>query len=104
MSHGDALRTYYVVLDCSNLILAPDINLNLVEFDWNSVDSVLMLNKFIVTVPKMYTVTFGCKKNAKSFAFHAENFASATERIIITKFTNRLSLTRHKICKYKGFL
>ena len=74
MSHGDALRTYYVVLNCSNLILAQDINLNLVEFDWNSVDSVLMLNKFIVTVPKMYTVTFGCKKNAKGFCFSCTKF------------------------------
>ena len=64
MSHGDDLRTYYVVLNCSNLISAPDTNLNLVEFEWNSVDSVLMPNKFIVTLPKMYSVTFGCKKNA----------------------------------------
>ena len=53
---------YYVVSDCSNLISAPDTNLNLVEFDWNSVDSVLIPNKFIVTLLKMYT--FGCKKNA----------------------------------------
>ena len=53
MSHWDVLRSYYVVLNCLNLILAPDINLNPAEFDWNSVDSLLMHNKFIVTLLKM---------------------------------------------------
>ena len=101
MSHGDELRSYYVVLNCSYLISAPDINLNLVEFDWNSVDSVLMPNKFIITPSKMYT--FDCKKNAledvsaASLALYAQNIASATEKNVVTKFTNRISLTRHKI-------
>ena len=64
ISHGDDLRSYYVVLNCSNLIPARDINLNLVEFDWNSVETVLKYNKCIVTLPKMYTFTFDYKKNA----------------------------------------
>ena len=103
MSHEDDLRSYYVVLNCSNLISAPDTNLNLVEFDWNSVDSVLMPNKFIVTLPKMYTVTFGYKKNAledvsaASLTLHAQNFESATKKNAVPKFTNRLSLTLRKI-------
>ena len=110
MSRRDDLRPYYVVLNCSNLISAPDTNLNLVEFDWNSVDSVLMPNKCIVTLPKMYTVTFGCKKNGvedvsnASLALHAQNFAIATEKNVVPKFTNRLSLSLHKIRKYKDFL
>ena len=105
MSHGDDFRTYYVVLNCSNMISATDINLSLVEFDWNSIDPALMPNKFIVTLPKMYTVTFGCKKNAlevvsaASLVLHAQNLASATEKNVAPKFTNRLSLTRHKVCK-----
>ena len=98
MSHGDVLRSHYVALNCSNLILAPDANWNPVEFDWNSVDSVLMPNKCIITLPKMYTVTFGCKKNA----LEDVSAASATEKNVVPKFTNRLSWTLHKICKYKG--
>ena len=39
-----------------------------------------------------------------NFALHAQNFASATEKNIVPKFTNRLSRTLHKICKYKGSL
>ena len=110
MSHGDDLRSYYVVLNCSNLISAPDTNLNLVEIDWNSVDSVLMPNKCIVILPNMYTVTFGCKKNAledvsaASMALHAQNFASAMEKNVVPKFTNKLSFMLHKICKYRCFL
>ena len=110
ISHGDDLRSYHVVLNCSNLISAPDTKLDLEEFDWNSADSVLMPNKFIVTLPKMYTVTFGCKKNALEYVsaailvFHAQNFASATEKNVVPKFINRLSLTLHKTCKCKGFL
>ena len=101
MSHGDDLRTYYVVLNCSSLISAPDTNLNLVEFDWNSADSVWSP----INLSLHYTATFGCKKNgledvsAASLALHAQNFASATEKNIVPKFTNRLSLTRHKMCK-----
>ena len=108
VSHGDELRSYYVVLNFSNLISTPDNNLSLVEFDWNSVDSVLMPNKFVVTPPKMYT--FGCKKdaledvNAASLALYAQNFTSTTEKNVVPKFTNRISLTGHKICKCKGFL
>ena len=103
MIHGNELRLYYVVLNCSNLISAPDTNLN-----WNSVDSVLIPNKFIVTLPKMYTS--GSKKNAledvsaASLALHTQKFASATEKNVVPKFTNRISLTRHKICRYKDFL
>ena len=52
----------HIVLICSNLISAPDTNLNPVEFGWNSVDSVLMPNKCIVKLPQMYTVTCGCKQ------------------------------------------
>ena len=44
------------------MISAPDINLNSVEFDWNSVDSVLMPNECIITQPETYTGTCGCKK------------------------------------------
>ena len=35
---------------------APDINMNSVKFDWNLVDSVLMSNEYIITLPEMYTV------------------------------------------------
>ena len=52
----------YFDLICSNLISIPEINLNPVEFGWNSVDSVFLPNKCIFTLPEMYTVTFGCKK------------------------------------------
>ena len=85
MPQGDVLRSHYVVLNCLNLILPPDTNLNPVEFDWNSLDSVLMPNKCTVTLPKMYTVTFGCKKNAledvsaASLALHAQNSATAMD-------------------------
>ena len=85
--------------------------MNLVQFDWNSVDSVLMPNRCIVTLPKMYTVILAaCKMDwledvsAASLALHAQNFASATEKNVVLKYTNRLSLILHKICKYKDFL
>ena len=39
-----------------------------------------------------------------SLAFHAQNFASALEKNVVQKFTNRLSWTLHMICKYKGFV
>ena len=77
MSHEDDLRSNYVVLNCSNLISVPETNFNLVKFDWNSVDSVLMPNKCVVTLPKACNVTFRCKKNALenvtavSLALHA---------------------------------
>ena len=62
MSHGHVLKSHYVILSYLNLILAPDTNLNPVEFDWNSLDSVLTPNKYIVTLPEMYNITCGCKK------------------------------------------
>ena len=111
MSQGHILRSHYVVLICSNLISAPDTNLNPVEFDWNSVDSVLMPNKCIVALQEMYTVTCGCKKKCTGrcrysnvWRFFYIILASATEKNIVPKFTNRLTWTLHKICKYQGFL
>ena len=92
--HGHILRSNYVVLNCSNLILGPDTSLNLVKFDRNSVDSVLIPNKCVVTLPEMYNITCGCKKNAledvsaASLALHTQNFASATEKYDASKFTN----------------
>ena len=88
ISHGDDLRSYHVVLNCSNLILAPDTKLDLVEFDWNSAESVLMLNKFIVTLPKMYTVTFGCKKNR-----HLNQIMLTDYRVIVTDYRLRMTKT-----------
>ena len=79
--------------------------MNSVEFNLNSVDSVLMCNKCIVTLPKMYTLTLCCKKDtledfsAASLALHD----SAMEKNVMLKFTNKLSWTLHKIWKYKGF-
>ena len=57
MLYRHILRSCYVVLITLDLILAPDTNLNPVEFSWNSVDSVLLSNKYIVILPEMYTVT-----------------------------------------------
>ena len=62
MLHGHILRSHYVGSIFPNLILALDTNLNPLEFGWNSVDSVLMPNKCIVTLPGIYTVTYGYKK------------------------------------------
>ena len=104
MSRGDDLRT----LCCFKLFKSHIGTRHQFESS-GSCYSVLMPNKFIVTLPKICTVTFGCKKNALedvsavSLALHAQNFASAREKNVLPKFTNRLSLTRHKICKYKGF-
>ena len=80
------------------------------EFGWKSVDSLLLPNKCIVTVQRMYTVTVAARKNAlqhvsaASLALHAQNFARALEKSFVPKFTDRLSWTLHKICKCKGFL
>ena len=38
MSHRYILRLSFAVLICSNQILTPVINLNQVEFGWNSID------------------------------------------------------------------
>ena len=51
ISHRHILRSIYVNLIGSNLILAPESNP--VEFGRNSVDSVLLPNKCIVTLPEM---------------------------------------------------
>ena len=59
MSRGHILRSHYALI-CSNLISVQNTNLDPVEFGWNSVDSVLMSNKYIVTLLDMYTVTCGC--------------------------------------------
>ena len=42
--------------------------------------------------------------SAASLALHAQKFASATEKNVVTKFTSRLSRTLNKICKYKNFI
>ena len=42
--------------------------------------------------------------SAASLVLYAQNFASELEKNVVPKFTNRLSLALHKICKYKGFL
>ena len=60
--HIDIFLDHIFVLIYSNLISASGINLNSVEFVWNSVDLVLMPNKCIIILTKMYTVTCGCKK------------------------------------------
>ena len=50
MSHGHSIRSHYVIFICSNLISARYTNFSPVKFGWNSVDSVLMSNKYIVTL------------------------------------------------------
>ena len=78
------------ILICSNMILAPDISLN-------TVDSVLVPNKCIVAQPEMYAVTCGARKNAledvstASLVLHAQNFAIATKKNVVPKFTSRPS-------------
>ena len=93
MPHGQVLRSHYVVLIYSNLISAQDTNLNLVEFCWNSVDSII--NKYTVTLPEMYKKK-GCKKTKKTAiedvsAVNLALHASVTEKKVIPKFTNKLS-------------
>ena len=68
------------------------------EFDWNSVDSVLMPNKCIVTLPEITTLLLvAARKNAledvsaASLGLLAQTFASAMEKNVVLKFTNRLS-------------
>ena len=61
MSHGDILRSIYVNLICSNLILAPGNNLNPVEGSRFSVDSVLL------------PVTCSCKKKCTAI-YQCSNF------------------------------
>ena len=40
----------------------------------------------------------------QSLAFHEQKFASAAEKNFVPKFTDRISWTMYKICKYKVFL
>ena len=76
------------------------------EFSIFSIDA----HKCINTLPKMYTVTFGCERNAlqdviaASLAFYVPNITSATEKNVVAKFTNRISWTLHETAKCKGFL
>ena len=49
ISHGYIFRSFYVDLICWNVILKPE------EFGRNSVYSVLLSNRCIVTLPEMYT-------------------------------------------------
>ena len=69
-----------------------------------------MPSKCIVTLPEMLLLLAAARKHvlqdasAASSALHAQNFASALEKNVVPKFTNRLSWALHKICKYKGFL
>ena len=86
MSHGHILRSHYFALICSNLISAPESYLNPVEFGWNSVDSLLMPNKYIVTLTEIYTVTCGCKKScigrwqcSKKFGASSTEFCKCNE-------------------------
>ena len=79
MSHRHILRSHCVVLICSNLISAPDTTLNPVEFGWNSVVSVLMPNKYVVTLPAMYTVTCSCKEKRTGRCQCSKFGASFTE-------------------------
>ena len=59
----------------------------------------------------MFPCCFPCaRKNtledvsAASLELHTQNFASAMEKNVVPKFTNRLSWTLHKLCKYQSFL
>ena len=75
--------------------------MNPVEFGWNSVDSVLMPNKCIVTLPWMYTTEIflvparNAQENVSvaSLVLHAQYFASATKKNVVPVFTHRLSWT-----------
>ena len=83
MWHGHILRSLYIDLICS----ATEKNFNPVEFGWNSVDSVLMTNKCIGTVPWCTLLVVAARKNALEdvsatiLALYAQNFASAWRRI-----------------------
>ena len=80
---------------------APDTNLNPVEFGWNSVDSVLMPNKCIVTLPEMYTTEMFLvparneqeNVSVASLVLHAQYFTSAKKKNVVPMVTHRLSWT-----------
>ena len=103
ISQGHILRSHYIVLISTNLIQVPDTNLNPVEFGWNLLDSILMPNKCIVTLPQML-LHVAVRKHAlkdvraDSLVLHAQNFTSATGKNVVSMFTNRLIGTLHKIC------
>ena len=77
---------------------APDTNLNPVEFGWNSIDSVLMPNKCIVTLPEMYTTKMFLvparneqeNVSVASLVLHAQYVTSAKKKNVVT---HRLSWT-----------
>ena len=97
-SHGHILRSHYVAFNCSNLISAPDTNLNPVGFGGNSI---LIQYWYPINVSLHYQrcilfLVAARKKtledvSAASFVLHAQNFASAMEENVVPKFTNRLS-------------
>ena len=97
MSHRHIIRSNYFVLICSNLISGTKANYNPVKFGENSVDSVLLPNKCIITLPEMYSVTVTGRKNAlqdviaAGLVLHVQNFASALEKNVVPKTANRLS-------------
>ena len=74
MSHGDIMRSLYVNLTFLNLISTPEKNLNTAEFGRNPVDSVLLLNRCIVTLPEIYPVICGCKKKCTAIC-HCSKFS-----------------------------
>ena len=74
------------------MISAPDINLNPVEFDWNLVDSVMIPNKFIITLPEIYTVTCGSKKNA---------LENVSQQLFFYKTITRLKNLQQTVTKIK---
>ena len=78
-SHGHVRGSQYVVLIYSNLILTPNTSFNPVEFGWNSVDSVLMPSKFIVTLPEMYTATCEYKEKYTRRCQCSKSAALSTE-------------------------
>ena len=104
MSHGHIRRSHYVILIFTNLISAAGSYLNPVEFGWNSAESVLMPNKYIVTLPEMYTVTCGCKKKLhwktsvqQVWSLHPHNFASPTEKNVVSKFRDYIRYANIKV-------
>ena len=62
-----------------------------------------LFHSFIIYGKKVF-LKISVLHSAASLALHTENFVSATEKNVVPKFTNRLSWTLNKICKYKGFL
>ena len=107
MSHGDILRSHYVVLICSSLILAPDTNLNPVN--WVGIQYWCPIN-VLLHYQRCVLLLMAVRKNAledvsaSSLALHAQKLASTLKNNAARKFTNRLNWKMHRICKYKSFL